>query len=348
MHLHVDASPGEEWDRFCAETPGATLGHASAFAQVLREGYGLAPEYWVARRAAGAPIEGVLPLVPFRGLTGARQLVSLPFLDSAGLLAANDAARAALLAGAASRARELGARFCELRQTQTAALVHASQQAPDRVDLALPLEPDEERQWKAIGAKTRNQTRKAEKEGLTLAAGSNEALLDAFYEPFAVNMRDLGSPVHARRFFAAMVQAFGERLRLIVTLRGAQPIGGLVAIHHQDTVYVPWASTLRSERARCPNNQIYWEAIRWAIRRGARELDFGRSPIDSGTHRFKLGWGAQERPLAWVRMAPSGSVEALAGLEKSALLERLSQVWTRLPLGLTRALGPRLRRHLSN
>jgi hypothetical protein len=323
MHLHVDASPGEEWDRFCAETPGATLGHASAFAQVLREGYGLAPEYWVARRAAGAPIEGVLPLVPFRGLTGARQLVSLPFLDSAGLLAANDAARAALLAGAASRARE-------------------------RVDLALPLEPDEERQWKAIGAKTRNQTRKAEKEGLTLAAGSNEALLDAFYEPFAVNMRDLGSPVHARRFFAAMVQAFGERLRLIVTLRGAQPIGGLVAIHHQDTVYVPWASTLRSERARCPNNQIYWEAIRWAIRRGARELDFGRSPIDSGTHRFKLGWGAQERPLAWVRMAPSGSVEALAGLEKSALLERLSQVWTRLPLGLTRALGPRLRRHLSN
>jgi FemAB-related protein (PEP-CTERM system-associated) len=348
MHLHVDASPGEEWDRFCAQTPGATLGHASAFARVLREGYGLEPEYWVARCEAGAPIEGVLPLCRFRGLTGARQLVSLPFLDSAGVLAASDAAREALLARAAQRAGELAARFCELRQTQATALIRAAESAPDRVDLALALEPDEERQWKAIGAKTRNQTRKAEKEGLTLAAGANESLLDAFYEPFVANMRDLGSPVHSRRFFAALVAAFGDQLRLIVTTRGAQPVGGLVAIHHQTRVYVPWASTLRSERARCPNNQLYWEAIRWAIRRGAREFDFGRSPIDSGTHRFKLGWGAQERPLAWARVAPSGQIAALAGLEKSALLERLSQLWTRLPLGLTRALGPRLRRHLSN
>jgi Acetyltransferase (GNAT) domain len=40
------------------------------------------------------------------------------------------------------------------------------------------------------------------------------------------------------------------------------------------------------------DNLISWEAIRWAIARGAREFDFGRSPCDNGTHRCKLGWGA--------------------------------------------------------
>ncbi len=348
MHIQACEQPGDEWDRFCAATPGANLGHAAAWAAVLRESYRLRPEYWVARRSPAGEIEGVLPLVPLRSLSGTRLLVSLPFLDSAGLLCASDSARDALLALAARRARELGARFTELRQTFAAALCPAPSAGALRVDLALALEADEESQWKRLGAKVRNQTRKAEKEGLALAPGSNEQLLDAFYEPFAINMRDLGSPVHSRAFFAAMLRHFGERLRLIVTLRGERPVGGLVAIQHQDAVCIPWASTLRSERARCPNNHIYWEAIRWAIRRGARELDFGRSPVDSGTYRFKLGWGAQERGLAWARVSPRGALEPLAGLEKSALLERLSQLWTRLPLALSRQLGPLLRKHLSN
>ncbi len=348
MHIERCDEPGEEWDRFCAETPGAGLGHAAAWAAVYRESYRLAPEYWIARSRPAGELCGVLPLVPLRGLTGARQLVSLPFLDSAGVLASEPAARAALLETAARRARELGARFAELRQTQATALAAPGGLPASRVDLALALEASEEAQWKRLGAKVRNQTRKAEKEGLRLAAGSNEALLDGFYAPFAANMRDLGSPVHARAFFAALTRAFGERLRLVVALRGETPVGGLVAIQHLDSVGIPWASTLRSERARCPNNHIYWEAIRWAIRRGARELDFGRSPLDSGTYRFKQGWGAEPRGLAWARLSPEGALTALAGLESSRLLERMSALWTRLPLGLTRALGPRLRRHLSN
>lgn len=348
MHIEPCEDPGEEWDRYCAAAPGSGLGHAAAWAAVYRHSYRLEPEYWVARSAPGGEIRGVLPLVRFRALGGARQLVSLPFLDSAGLVASGAEAREALLAAAARRARELGARFVELRQTRANAWAPPPESAPNRVDLSLRLEADEEQQWKRVGAKVRNQTRKAEKEGLSIAAGSNAELLEAFYEPFAVNMRDLGSPVHSRRFFAALVAAFGEKLRLVVTLRGGRPVGGLVAIDHQGVVSVPWASTLRSERARCPNNHIYWEAIRWALRRGARELDFGRSPLDSGTYRFKKGWGAEERGLAWARLRPDGALSALAGVESSRLLEGLSQLWTRLPLGVSRVIGPRIRRCLSN
>jgi hypothetical protein len=161
-------------------------------------------------------------------------------------------------------------------------------------------------------------------------------------------MRDLGSPVHGKRFFAAAAKGFGERLRFIVTQLGDRPVGGLVAIDFAGAVTVPWASTLRSQRRRCPNNQIYWEGLRWAIERGVREFDFGRSPIGTGTHRFKAGWGAQERPLAWERRTPAGNRIEWSPSADGSALRRLSAIWSRLPTPLTAVIGPLLRRHISS
>jgi predicted N-acyltransferase len=217
------------------------------------------------------------------------------------------------------------------------------------VDLVLPLESDADAQWKALSAKVRNQTRKAEREGLVLSDSPPAAAVDEFYPVFCENMRDLGSPVHAREFFASIQQEFGERARFVVTRLGGRPVGGLVAIRFGTQVTVPWASTLRSERARCPNNQIYWEAIRWAIAGGATAFDFGRSPRDSGTHRFKLGWGAREREMSWMRLSPAGDVLSLAAApEGGGQLARISNGWQRLPVPVASFLGARIRRFFSN
>jgi len=346
MQVETVAEPGAEWDAFVEATPGAGLGHAAAWHRVLREAYALAPEYLAAREVGGG-IAGVLPLVPFRGLLGRLELVSLPFLDTAGVLAVSPAAEAALRDAALARAREIGAVGLELRQLAPL-LAGPPPSELNRVDLVLALEASEEAQWKALPAKVRNQTRKAEREGLALAEGPPEELLSGFYAPFLRNMRDLGSPVHARRFFGAAAAAFGQRLRFVITTLADRPVGGLVAIHFAGAVTVPWASTLREERQRCPNNRIYWEALRWSIARGAGSFDFGRSPRGSGTHGFKLGWGAAERPLAWLRLAPDGRSLAMPGPDTSAWLQRLSRVWARLPLALTARLGPPIRRRLSN
>ena len=337
--------PGSEWDAFCAARPDAAVGHASAWAAVFREAYGLAPLYLEARDSAGG-LGGVLPLVRFRTLRGRRELVSLPFLDVAGIVAGDPSAEDALLAAALDLARQHRVHAVELRQTAPpcGAPAHA---AADRVDLALPLAATEEVQWQSLPAKVRNQTRKAQSEGLRIASGPSESLRRAFYEVFRVNMRDLGSPVHGERFFAAAAAGFGSRLRFIVATLDDRPVGGLVAIHFGSTVSVPWASTLRSERSRCPNNLIYWEALRWAIAEGAARFDFGRSPRDSGTYRFKRGWGAEERPLACTRLAPDGAPLASSRAGESAVLKRLSRLWTAIPVPVSGLFGPRVRRFLS-
>jgi len=347
MQLERVDDPGPEWDAFVEATPGAALGHAAGWARILRDAYGLAPHYLAARDATGA-LAGVLPLVSFRTLRGRRELVSLPFLDTGGVLAANAAAERRLLEGARELARELRVSALELRQL-TPLREGPSAREQSRVDLVLRLEADEQAQWKSLGAKVRNQTRKAAQSGLAPAsAGTPRDRVPGFFAPFAVNMRDLGSPAHARRFYEVMADVFGDRLSIHLALLGDHSVGGLVAIDFAGTVTVPWASTLRAERARCPNNLIYWEAIRWAIARGARSFDFGRSPRGSGTHRFKLGWGASERALAWLRLGSGGEPLAAASSGTGPFLERLARAWRRLPVAVATALGARLRPYLAN
>jgi len=348
MRIAEIADPGREWDDFVEAEPAGKLGHASAWARVMREAYGLRPVYLEARNEQGA-IAGVLPLVRFRGLNAGLEFVSMPFLDSGGILTRDPATGRALLDAALEVVREQGASALELREIAVDGGMGGVEGAEQtRVDLVLALESDEDTQWQALRAKVRNQTRKAENEGLSIAPRDHARLLADFYGPFCRNMRDLGSPVHSERFFAAAADAFGDRLRLIVSQLDGKPVGGLVAIDFAGAVTVPWASTLREERHRCPNNQIYWEALRWAIERGAREFDFGRSPIGGGTYRFKRGWGAEERPLAWQRLSPAGDRLAPKAAGDSALLQRLSAIWSRLPVPLTTRLGPQLRRRISS
>ncbi len=345
MHIERVDEPGVEWDAYAESRPDACLGHAAAWARILREAYGLESCYLAARDAGGA-LCGILPLVRFRSLAPrSSRLVSLPYLDAAGVLADGPEIDDALRAAALELASETATGTLELRSLVASGETDGAA-GLDRVGLVMPLEPDAESQWNAFRAKVRNQTRKAEKEGLRLADRAAPGLIADFYRIFEINMRDLGSPVHARRLFEAIDRHFGKRHRVIVTTHEGRPVGGLVAIRYGDRVAVPWASTLRSERRRCPNNAIYWEAIQWAIEVGAGRFDFGRSPRDGGTWRFKKGWGAEERPLAWLRWDAAGAPLAIEDVRANPLLARLSALWTRLPLGVANRLGPAVRRHL--
>jgi len=215
----------------------------------------------------------------------------------------------------------------------------------DKVNLFLPLPKDPGRLWSQLEAKVRNQVRKAERSGLSVEFGQSERL-DEFYETFAHNMRDLGSPVHARRFFQAILDAFGDQARIALVRKGEQAIGGLIALAFKDSLIVPWASSLRQYLSLCPNMLLYWEMLRSACVEGFQRFDFGRSSRNSGTYRFKRQWGAVEEALFWYAI-PIGACprQRLSSADpKGALLARL---WRSLPLHATRWLGPHVRKYLT-
>jgi lipid II:glycine glycyltransferase (peptidoglycan interpeptide bridge formation enzyme) len=99
--------------------------------------------------------------------------------------------------------------------------------------MSLALPADHDRLWKQFDGSVRNQVRKAQRSGLSIEFGGAEKL-EEFHAIFAARMHDLGSPVHSKRFFAAVFDGFGSRARVAVVRKGTTPVGGLVALARND------------------------------------------------------------------------------------------------------------------
>src|SRR5690606_14555896 len=99
-----------------------------------------------------------------------------------------------LIDAAVKLADELDVQYLELRHDEAVGHDAFNATRDEKVRMVLDLPESPEALFAAVGAKVRNQVRKGDKSELTLQWGGHD-LLDAFYDVFAVNMRDLGTPV---------------------------------------------------------------------------------------------------------------------------------------------------------
>lgn len=330
------------WDAYVQACPSSTMCHQFAWKEIIERAYGHSTYYLLANRAE--TVVGILPLVLVQRPVLGASLTSMPFMDYGGVCADDADTAHFLVEQARILMRDRKSRSLELRQCDSSLRLGTSRE--DKVSMILDLSPGSESIWKALPAKVRNQVRKAEKSGLTVCVGGVE-LLDDFYDIFVVNMRDLGSPVHGKTFFLEMCWALGDSVRVTLVRDGQRTVGGLIALFFKDTMLVPWASSLREYFSKCPNNLLYWDAIQDGCKRGYAKFDFGRSSIGSGTYDFKKQWGAQPKQLYWEVLSMDGALGSTvsAGDSKYRLV---LEVWRRLPLSMTRIIGPKIRKYLTN
>jgi FemAB-related protein (PEP-CTERM system-associated) len=332
----------EAWDAYVYRCPEASHCHLSGWGRVIERSYGHRAFYLWAW--ANGEITGILPLIRMRRFPRRQSLVSLPFLDDGGLCSMDGQSRAQLYEAAYRLFEEQHADVLELRHRSSNDLELPVRGSKVILSLALTAHPDTI--WQRFNAKLRNQIRKAMKSGLTAVWSGREGLVD-FYDVFAANMRDLGSPVHSRQFFAAIFDEFAESAQLMLVRKGQQTIGGAVCLSFRDTLFVPWASSYRAYFALCPNNLLYWEIIRWGCEQGYQRLDFGRSSPQSGTYYFKKQWGSSEEPLHWQYLSrKQGHVATLHADDPK--YQWLIQAWQHLPLSLTKVVGPWVRGKVSS
>jgi len=331
---------GAAWDRYLSGRPDASAYHAWRWRGVFERAFGHDTLYLSARRDGA--IAGVLPLVLFRSRLFGDFIVSLPFVNYGGIVADDAAASDALLQEAERVAAE--GRFAHLELRHRDRTCPALVPKRHKVAMVLPLPATADEAWTALDRKVRNQIRKAEKSGLTAIAGGPEHL-DEFYRVFARNMRDLGTPVYAHRFFDEVFAANEGHATVVLVRRDRTTVAAGIALTHRDTVEVPWASSLQEFRAACPNHALYWFVVRWAIERGARFLDFGRSTPGEGTFQFKRQWGAEPSLLCWEYRLLHG--DALPDQSpKNPKFKFAIEAWKRCPLWLTNTIGPRLVRSI--
>jgi FemAB-related protein (PEP-CTERM system-associated) len=327
------------WDDYVYAHASADHYHLSGWGRVFATAYRHSPLYLTAWD--GPKLRGIVSVVRMGGMGRRKSLVSLPFLDYGGICADDPIVVQGLYEAICAEAMGQGEVLIDLRQRW--ALPLPLQEYGDKVTMILELTSDTAEMWKRFGPKLRNQIRKAEKEKLWTQWCREEGLTD-FYRVYAHNMRDLGSPPHSLRFFQAVLTTFPDARILHVRLAN-EVIGGALCLAFRDTMMVPWASSLRDYFRLCPNNLLYWEAIRTACEQGMQHFDFGRSSHASGTYKFKKQWGALEEPLHWVSNTPGGDTLSESDSDVFGLAVR---VWQSLPVGVTRLIGPLIRRRISN
>jgi serine/alanine adding enzyme len=330
-----------EWDRFVAGNSTAAVYHLAGFRSFIESATGHRTRYILVRRAG--TIRGVLPLVELKSRLFGHYFVSLPYFNHCGILADDEPTRHSLALEAARQVEVAGASHVEIRHIGAATGIGwPVKTTKDQMMLQLP--QTAEALLAGFRSKLRSQVRRPQKEGVTPRVGRVE-LLDAFYSVFARNMRDLGTPVYGRAFFAELFARFPDRLWIVLCEIRGLPVAAGVLIGWRDTIEIPWASSLREHNHVGPNMLLYWTALQHAIRMGYRNFDFGRSTRGAGTWKFKEQWGAQPVPLHWYYFMRDG--RPLPEMNPDNGKYRLAiNVWRRLPLAVTNRVGPYLVKNL--
>jgi serine/alanine adding enzyme len=341
MKVLVIDSQGKAWDCFVQSAQDATAYHQFKWKKVITENFGHPCHYLCAVDNNGE-WQGVLPLVHMRSKLFGNFLISVPFVNYGGLLYKNDLAASILLEEAERLRRVLGATHVELRHTSR--IVEGIHTRLHKVTMVLELAADMDSQWRAFNAKLRNQIRKAEKSGLQFVVGHLE-LLDGFYAVFARNMRDLGTPVYSKSFFRNILEAFPGSTSIFAVCHETRIIAAGIGFWFRKTLEIPWASSISDYKMLCPNNMLYWEAIRFAIGKGFNKLDFGRSTVDEGTYHFKKQWGAKPVQLYWqYLMDRHGTIPDLS--PSNPKYRTAIRIWQQLPVLATMTLGPIIVRNI--
>jgi FemAB-related protein (PEP-CTERM system-associated) len=322
------------WDAY-VEPRAAAVTDLFAWRFVVREAYGIRSHFLAA--VDGDQIVGTLALFEIRHPLFGHYFATAVFGTDGGLNFDSDVARDALVAEARALAARERVAYTLIR---TRRVELGGVETDRRYGTALmDLSGDPESVWRELPSKTRNQVRRGMREGFSVSAGAGEVA--PFFDVFHRHMRALGSPAHGMQFYEAIQRHFGARAEFLTVRDTRQIVGGALVFFVNGIASNYHSVTLREFNVRCPNYLLYWRIIELAIGRGCRQLDMGRSETNSTQLAFKKNWTSRVESLQYHYL--------LAGARDAPRLDphnpryRLAiACWKRLPLFLTRALGPRL------
>ncbi len=334
-----DADTARRWDAFVLACPQASFFHLSAWQGILRRQFGHEGYFFYAER--DGRIEGVLPLAENKSRLFGHALVSLPFAVYGGVAAQTPEAAQALEAEAQKTAQTLKVEHLEMRNTtrQHEDWPHQDLYVTFRKEIL----PEEEANMLAIPRKQRAMVRKGIKNNLRSEIDSG---VDRFFALYADNVHRHGTPAMPRRYFQALLDAFGDAAEvLVVTSEQGEPLSAVLSFYFRDEVLPYYAGDAVAARDLAANDFKYWELMRRACARGLKVFDYGRSKQGTGSFAFKKNWGFEPTPLHYEYCLYRR--EAVPQNNPSnAKYQLMIKAWRRLPLSVANWLGPHIVRSL--
>lgn len=341
----------EDWDNYVSEHTESTPHHHSDFLKIIERSFSHFCFGFIVYDELNH-VAGILPMVQTKSKLFGNYATSIPFFNYGGMVSSSPEAESLLINAAEKFAKDNELSSFQLRQTKPIQDTSLSVNE-DKSCMLLTLPED----MKQIGegnakkrAKLRSQAqlavRKAEELGATVEqVFGGEELLEDYYDVFSKHMRDLGTPVYAKSFFKTALDVIGKDAKLTVVYWNSKAVACGFLIQKGDYMEIPWASTLREVNPFSINTHMYWNILSYALKNGVSTFDFGRSSVDAGTYKFKKQWGAEPKQCYWYTWVPEGETPPDLS-PKNAKFDLAIKVWQKLPVWLTKIIGPPIVKNL--
>jgi hypothetical protein len=165
--------------------------------------------------------------------------------------------------------------------------------------------------------------------------------LDTFYHLMTLNLRRLGTPAFPKTLFENFIQEFRNEVDITVVYSGSNAMAGGMSFFFREWMQPYYIGSREEAKTVAANNFLWWELIKLAAAKGCTTFDFGRSKRDSGNFDFKKKWNPKIEFLDYqVRTVKSDKVPDFSPANPK--FDLVTSIWKKMPLGLTRMLGPRI------
>jgi len=338
-----DHATMEQWDAFVDKHPNGTPCHLSGWLRALRDTYGFKESLHIDRDSSG--INAVFPVFIVKRILGAPHAVSLPFSDYGSVLAGPSFNPTELFETVLAPLKR-SERSIELRGTvpENTGFKKFDYYKRHILDLNIGLPAIE----KKIDKRTiQYSIRKAEKAGIEVIEGKDEAAIDEFYRLNQLTRKKHGVPCQPKTFFKALQPTLLKNKGFILFARheGRMVAASFFLACGDQLFYKYNASDPEALRKLTPNHLITFQAMCKANAEGFRLIDFGRtSPDNEGLMRYKAMWGMEATDLPYYYYP---EIEGTATTKEKGLKYRMiTTAWRLMPDAVLDKLGPMIYRHL--
>ncbi len=339
-----DSADFERWQAFITARPPGRGAHPTDDARwrrLFRDLYGIQSYSWAALDGDGQTT-GVASVYRVRSPFTGHMLVTSPFFGFGGLYADNDSVRDALLDAIRAKGADLGVDYIELRLPR--ALGPPWTAHTDFLESQLDLAETPDTVWSdQLASNVRQNIRKSRTHGLDVSFSTDPG---PAYELLCRTLRAHGTPFHSHRLFTLLGRHFPEETAYCEVRHSEAPAAAGVVMTFGGSVITPYIGSLAAHRHTRANYAQYWAIIERCFTTGARRFELGRSPKGSTHIRFKRKWGARDVEVVYnvLVLDERRGYRNVTGL--SPVFLAASETWKRLPLPLTRRLGPLFARYV--
>ncbi len=162
----------------------------------------------------------------------------------------------------------------------------------------------EEELFMSLTQGARRKVRIAMKNGVEVRPVGPE-YLDQFMELMRTTGQRDGFNIRPQAYFARMLEALGEHVRLYLGFYQGEAVCGAVTTNYGGKTCYVYGASGNAHREVMPNYLMQWEMIRWAVQTGCTVYDFQgvSGNLEEGSHmyglyQFKRGFNGQLDELA--------------------------------------------------